>query len=174
MTAPGGRGLEIYRFPALKGVADPEAKASDIATTRLEYDPLDQAKNLFGQSKDSADKMVQSMHMGRRIDLDMALDRFNPQERLPISKNMEDQVPDFKPTMLDLAAPEDYSAHDQVAQVQTARANFLREDLKYDNPRPSIKYPASTDFSLPEPPRGTSVYPRGFFSADDQIAPQDF
>lgn len=174
MTTSGPRGLDIYKFPALKGISDPEGKASDIRTTRVEYDPIHQTKNLFTGTRESADKMIQDLHLTRRIDLDMAMDRFNPKEQLPISANMENQIPDFRPRLLDVAAPGDYSAHDQVKMVQTGRANFIKEDLKYDDPRPSIKYPQSTEFEYPPPPAGTQDRPRGFFSSSDQITPQDF
>lgn len=129
---------------------------------------------MFRGSKETADKMVQQLHLGRRIDADMAMDRFNPEEKLPISANMEDQIPDFKPHLLSLAAPGDYTAHDQVAMVQSARANYLKEDLKYDNPKPSINYPTSTDFQLPPPPAGTQTIPRGFFGYMDMVSPQSF
>lgn len=109
-----------------------------------------------------------------RVERDMAIDHFNPEQQLPQFTRTEEQIPDFRPQMLRMDAEGDGEAMDQVRLVQTGRANFVLEDGKYNQQPPSESYfPGSTEYGLGEAPRGTVVGPTSFFDMESQVASVD-
>lgn len=104
------------------------------------------------------------------------IDHLNPDQTLPKYLKTEDEIPDFKPQLLRMYAPEDGRAEDQVALVQSARSNFIKEETKYNNPEPASKkyFSGSNDYVLGREPRGSQSVPTDYFSRRAEIATIDF
>ena len=85
---------------------------------------------------------------------DLAMDFYNPREELSkdvTSERLIDQIPDFKPQVVDLSHSTDYQARDQVKLVQDARANFANQANMYDNPQFNSSGEGRGDRGMPAP-----------------------
>jgi len=119
---------------------------------------------------------IMDMGLTDRTVRDITIDHMNPDEVLPRYIRSEDEIPDFKPQLVRMYAPQDGEATDQVQMVQSARANFIKEDTKYSNPEPASKhyFKGSSEYALGKEPRGTQSVPTDYFSRRAEIAPVDF
>lgn len=116
-------------------------KLTDFTASRLDQMIFPEDEKGHKVYDDAAQSVIDGLQLQSRQRRDLALDFYNPREELPkdvAAERIIDQIPDFKPYMLDLSLPEDYKPHDQVRLVQDARANFIVQSNLFDNPETRI------------------------------------
>lgn len=112
-------------------------KITDMFASRFDQSLFPEDEKGHGSHEDAAQDEIYAMQLQSRQRRDMAFDFYNPRQNLPndlTSERIIDEIPDFKPQVIDLALPEDYKARDQVNLVQDARANFIAQSNMYDEP----------------------------------------
>jgi hypothetical protein len=90
-----------------------------------------------GVHEDAAEGEIKNLQLQSRQRRDMALDFYNPREELPhdiTAERIVDEIPDWKPQVIDLSRPDDYEAHEQVRLLQDARANYIKASTLFDDP----------------------------------------
>jgi hypothetical protein len=110
---------------------------TDFAGSRIEQLVFPDEETGHGVYNDAAENEIKSLQLQSRQKRDMALDFYNPKEELPhdvTAERIVDQIPDWKPQVVDLSRPGDYEAHEQVRLVQDARANYIRNSTMFDDP----------------------------------------
>lgn len=110
---------------------------TDIRASRLEQMVFDDENPEHAGHEDQAEREIMAMQLESRQRRDLALDHFNPRQELPrdiTAERIVDQIPDFKPKVLELSLPGDDKARDQVQLVQDGRYNYIRQSTMYDNP----------------------------------------
>ncbi len=134
-------------------------KLTDFSASRFDQMLFPEDEKGHNIYNDAAQSVIDGLQLQSRQRRDLAMDFYNPREELPkdiAAERTIDQIPDFKPQILDLALPEDYKPHDQVRLVQDARANFIAQSNLFDNPETQIQgagngprgIPASEFYSL--------------------------
>ena len=93
-------------------------KLTDLSASRLDQMLFqEEDEKSHGVQNDAAQTVIDGLQLQSRQRRDLALDFYNPREELPkdvAAERIIDQIPDFKPQIIDLSLPEDYKAHDQV------------------------------------------------------------
>lgn len=165
---------DLYYLPDCNGICDPDHKLTDITASRLDFE-IPGYEKLQG-SADESYKTLNHLLLTDRVHRDLTIDRFNPREELSRYTRTEDQIPDFTPFLRTMFDPSDGEAQQQVNLVQSARANFILESNKYNDPnfKTSQKYFSdSSEFDLGHPPMGTVVSNPNRLIATDKVAPSD-
>lgn len=112
-------------------------KLSDFFSSRFDQMLFPEEEQGHGVFNDAAEAEIDKLQLESRQRRDMALDFYNPREQLPKDVQAErtiEQIPDFRPLVIDLSRPEDYKSRAQVQLVQDARANFIQQSNVFDEP----------------------------------------
>lgn len=86
-------------------------------------------------------KLVAQIPLSIRTRRDMAIDYMNPTEELSKYIKSEDESPAFDWSTLTLIAPFDGIPKQTISLIQTARANYLKEENKYNSTWPENETP---------------------------------
>ena len=81
---------------------------------------------------ETSKKIVASLPLEIRTKRDMAIDYMNPEETLPAFVSTIDENPAFGFSTLTMIAPSDDIARQTITMLQTGRANYLKEENKYN------------------------------------------
>lgn len=106
-------------------------KGEQTEDKKLLPDP-DPVENDVEMSK----KLIASLPLAIRTRRDIAIDYMNPEDTLPAFVQTEDENPPFDFSTLTLLMPSDDIAKQSISLLQTSRANFLKEENKYNTSWP--------------------------------------
>lgn len=84
------------------------------------------------QDVELSKKLVMSLPLDIRTKRDLAIDYMNPEETLAAYVQTVDQNPPFDWSTLTMIAPSDDIARQSISLIQSGRANFLKEENKFN------------------------------------------